>query len=147
LDSVEDGTAAAVCCSEHEAGLALDVYVPYFSGMNFLRSRAGRLVNRICADYGFIIRYPVGKQGVTGIEYEPWHLRYVGAPHAKLMMDSGLTYEEYLVSLERNVWYRTENYLIARCDADQLVLPDGWMYCEISPDNMGSYLVTLTLTA
>lgn len=145
LASSEEGTAAAIGCSEHEAGLALDIYAPYFAGKNFLRSRAGRMINRICSDYGFIVRYPVGKSGVTGISYEPWHLRYVGEVHAKLMTESGLTYEEYLTSLQRNTWYRVDNYLIARCDADRLEIPNGWAHCEISSDNMGSYLVTLTV--
>ena len=91
-----DKIAALVGCSEHEAGLALDVYAPYFDGEDFLRSRAGRRVNSVCAGYGYIIRYPKGKESVTGIDYEPWHLRYVGAPHAAIMSDAGITLEEYI---------------------------------------------------
>ena len=94
-----NATAAQVGCSEHEAGLALDVYAPYCGGINFLRSPAGRMVNKICGDYGFILRYPKGKEDITGIDYEPWHIRYVGQPHAKLIMEHGLTLEEYLGEL------------------------------------------------
>ena len=74
----EDGIAAKPGHSEHETGFALDVYAPYFDGERFLQSEAGRMINRICGEYGFILRYPVGKEEVTGISYEPWHLRFVG---------------------------------------------------------------------
>jgi len=138
-----DGIAAPVGCSEHEAGLALDVYAPHCDGMRFLRSRAGREVNRICADYGYIIRYPQGKQSVTGISYEPWHLRYVGQPHARIMTDSGLTMEEYIALLTPNVWYRSGEALIARLSPNALILPTDFTHCDLSPDNTGYYIVTL----
>lgn len=146
LASAEAGIAAEIGCSEHEAGLALDVYAPYFGGKNFLRSRAGRMVNEICAEYGYVIRYLLGKEDVTGIAYEPWHIRYVGAPHASLIMESGLTLEEYIDFLQPGVWYASENYLISRRAADDLTLPDGWVACEISPDNTGYYIVTLKMS-
>ncbi|MBR3894170.1 MAG: M15 family metallopeptidase [Clostridia bacterium] len=146
LASSEEGIAAEIGCSEHEAGLALDVYAPYFGGKNFLRSRAGRMVNEICHEYGYIIRYPLGKEETTGISYEPWHVRYVGAPHATLIMESGLTLEEYIDFLQPGVWYATEGYLISRRASDDLALPDGWITCEISPDNTGYYIVTLKMS-
>ena len=135
--------AAAIGCSEHEAGLALDVCVKYFGGESFLKTRAGRLVGEICADYGYVIRYPLGKEDVTGIAYEPWHLRYVGVPHAKLMAESGLTLEEYYAVLQPNVWYASGDYLISKQTNSSLLLPTAWSTCEISPDNMGGYLVTV----
>lgn len=46
--------------------------------------------------YGFIERYPAGKERVTGIAHEPWHFRYVGTSHAKSMARQGLCLEEYL---------------------------------------------------
>lgn len=144
IASSQDGIAAALGCSEHEAGLALDVYAPYFGGVNFLRSRAGRMVNNVCGEYGYILRYPFGKEAVTGIAYEPWHLRYVGQPHARLMMESGLTMEEYLERLTPNTWYQSGNYLIARLASDALTLPADFAHCDISPDNMGYYVVTVT---
>lgn len=135
--------AAEVGCSEHEAGLALDVYAPYFGGESFLKSSAGRRVNEICAEYGFVIRYPLGKEDVTGITYEPWHLRYVGAPHAKLMMAAGLTLEEYLDALVLDTWYESGDYLISRQSGDTLHLPTRYSSCEISPDNTGYLLITV----
>lgn len=56
------------------------------SGAAWLAKNAGR--------FGFIQRYPSGKQDVTGVGYEPWHYRFVGTPMAKAMMDSGLTFDE-----------------------------------------------------
>ena len=49
-----------------------------------------------CAEYGFILRYPEGKEAVTGYRYEPWHIRYLGTETAQKVKDSGLTLEEYL---------------------------------------------------
>lgn len=48
------------------------------------------------ANYGFILRYPSGKESVTGFDYEPWHYRYVGVDQAQKIKASGLTLEEYL---------------------------------------------------
>ncbi|MBR2927071.1 MAG: M15 family metallopeptidase [Clostridia bacterium] len=145
LAQSQDGIAAQLGCSEHEAGLALDVYAPYCAGEEFLRSPAGRLVNRICGEYGYIIRYPHGKEEITGISYEPWHLRYVGQPHAQIMMESGLTYEEYLEFLGEGQWYRTGDYLICRQRPEELALIYGWKECHISPDNTGYLIVILKM--
>jgi LAS superfamily LD-carboxypeptidase LdcB len=49
-----------------------------------------------CWKYGFIIRYPQGKQNITGYKYEPWHVRYLGKQLAKEVYDSGLSLEEFL---------------------------------------------------
>lgn len=46
--------------------------------------------------YGFILRYLEGKTHITGYEYEPWHIRYVGVDHAEYMYEHGITLEEYL---------------------------------------------------
>ena len=143
LEQEGNATAAQVGCSEHEAGLALDVYAPYCGGINFLRSPAGRMVNKICGDYGFILRYPKGKEDITGIDYEPWHIRYVGQPHAKLIMEHGLTLEEYLDSLEVGTWYVCGEYRFARLSPDAIKVPEGFTQCDISPDNMGYYVVTV----
>lgn len=138
--------AAPVGCSEHEAGLALDVYAPNHASYAFLRSPAGREVNRICHEYGFIIRYEADKTDITRIDYEPWHLRYVGAPHAELIANSGLAYEEYIEAIKQETWYSYENYLILRtANAEELTLPTSFTSCHISPDNTGYYIVTIEL--
>mgnify|MGYP003317085785 CR=1 FL=1 len=138
--------AAPVGCSEHEAGLALDLYAPNHASYEFLRSPAGREVNRICHEYGFIIRYEVDKTDVTGFDYEPWHLRYVGAPHAELIANSGLAYEEYIEAINPETWYSYENYFIMRtANIEELTLPTSFTSCHISPDNTGCYIVTIEL--
>ena len=49
-----------------------------------------------CQDYGFILRFPEGKESITGVMYEPWHFRYVGEPAAKYIMENGLCLEEFI---------------------------------------------------
>lgn len=138
--------AAPVGCSEHEAGLSLDVYAPGHDSYKFLKSPAGRMVNRICHEYGFIIRYEVDKTEVTGFDYEPWHLRYVGAPHAELIANSGIAYEEYIEAIKPETWYSYENYRILRTsNIEKIALPTSFTSCHISPDNTGYHIITLEL--
>lgn len=141
----KEGETAGVGASEHQTGLALDIYAPHCDGKKLLRSPAGRMVNDVCHEYGFIIRYPNGGEEITGISYEPWHLRYVGAPHARIIGESGITLEEYVDLLTPNVWYASGEYLISRRTPDSLILPLVWQTCEISPDNTGHYIVTIKL--
>ena len=79
--------------SEHQTGLAFDVN-SLSSG--FGTTPEGRWVAKNCWKYGFIIRYPEGKESITGYQYEPWHVRYLGKETAKKVYDSGLCLEEYL---------------------------------------------------
>ena len=53
-------------------------------------------IEKNCYKYGFIIRYPKGKEQITGYKYEPWHVRYLGEEIAKKVHNSTLTLEEYL---------------------------------------------------
>ena len=146
LEQYGPDRAAPVGCSEHEAGLSLDVYAPEHASYEFLNSAAGRMVNRICHEYGFIIRYEADKTEVTGFDYEPWHLRYVGAPHAELIANSGLAYEEYINALTPETWYTYGDYLILRtANTEELTLPTSFTSCHISPDNTGYYIVTVEL--
>lgn len=85
--------------SEHQTGLAIDLGLrqeqidficPEFPDTGI----CGQFKQR-AADYGFILRYPAGKELVTGIGCEPWHFRYVGIPHARIMIENHQTLEEY----------------------------------------------------
>ncbi len=139
-------TATLPGASEHESGLALDVYVAYYAGDGFIKSPSGRFVNSHAHEYGFIIRYPSYGEAVTGIRYEPWHIRYVGAPHANIIYNNHITLEEYIESLEVGAWYEADGYLISRQDpddADGLRLPHDFESCTVSPDNTGCYIVTV----
>lgn len=85
--------------SEHQTGLAMDVTaasVGYDLNENFANTKEGRWVAKQAHKYGFIVRYPKGKETITGYAYEPWHLRYVGKDAAREMYDKGLTLEQYL---------------------------------------------------
>jgi len=139
-----DAIAARPGESEHETGLALDVCVKWYGSMSFLKTRAGRLVNDECERFGFIIRYPQGKEEITGFAYEPWHLRYVGAPHAEIIMRHGLTLEQYLSMLTPDTWYRFGDYLVMRSASDTPLLPAGFSKCRVSRAD-GEYRVFTVL--
>lgn len=79
--------------SEHQTGLAIDVNT---ASDAFIGTPEQKWLEAHCVEYGFIIRYPKGKQAQTGFKYEPWHIRYLGKETAKKVSDSGLCLEEYL---------------------------------------------------
>lgn len=83
-------------CSEHHTGLAFDVTVP---GQSFPLTQQSKWLAEHCWDYGFIIRYTEEKVDITGINAEPWHIRYVGQPHATRMRDNGWCLEEYIEAM------------------------------------------------
>ncbi len=85
--------------SEHNVGLAVDLYGSgdYSLTESFEKTPAYKWLVENCADYGFILRFPKGKESITGVVYEAWHFRYVGdAATAHAIMDNGLCLEEYL---------------------------------------------------
>ena len=84
---------AQVGYSEHEAGLAIDIVAKANKSDD---DTVWAWMKEHCAEYGFILRYPEGKEGVTGMSYEPWHFRYVGVEAAQKIMGAGITLEEYL---------------------------------------------------
>lgn len=84
--------------SEHNAGLAADIMSDECVSMDddsFEDTKAFAWLQEHAADYGFILRYPKGKEDITDIIYEPWHYRFVGIYYAKLLTDRGITLEEY----------------------------------------------------
>lgn len=84
--------------SEHNAGLAADIMSDEYTDMNddgFRNTNAYDWLTHHAADYGFILRYPEGKESSTGIIYEPWHYRFVGKYYAHKITESGLSLEEY----------------------------------------------------
>lgn len=100
----DDGWVAKPGSSDHQTGLGCDV-VPYKwtdRGMNsdMAKEPETQWMAEHCAEFGFIIRYPEDKEDVTEINYEPWHLRYVGMEAAAYIMDNGLCLEEFHVQLQ-----------------------------------------------
>ena len=144
--------------SEHETGLAIDLALNR-EPVDFLRPYFPR--DGICgrfrqkaASYGFVERYPEGKEPLTGIAPEPWHFRYVGLPHASIMETHGFCLEEYLDYLKefpyegRHLMVRIENksfeifYKKAEGDSTELTLP-GYLPFQVSGDNREGFLFTL----
>lgn len=92
---------APVGTSEHQSGLALDISI--FVNGNFLIDNNELMENeekfleihKILHKYGFILRYPKGKEEITGYPYEPWHIRYIGKELATKLYNEDITLEEY----------------------------------------------------
>ena len=84
--------------SEHQVGLAVDIICDKYSALNegFGETDAGTWLKKHSADYGFILRYPKGKEDITGIQYEPWHFRYVGKDAALIIVQQDITLEEFI---------------------------------------------------
>ena len=80
--------------SEHQSGLAFDLNT---IDESFANTKEGKWVNDNCYKYGLILRYPKGKENITGYMYESWHLRYVGKELAEKLYNNGkwITLEEY----------------------------------------------------
>lgn len=156
-DSGEEFTRKYVAlpgCSEHQTGLAIDLALRA-DNIDFIRPEfpydgvCGRF-HALAADYGFVERYQGGKEGVTGIAAEPWHFRYVGRPHARIMCEMGLCLEEYVEYLraypypERLLEVRGEVYEAEVGFAgarDALGLPDAPY--QVSGNNVDGYIYTL----
>jgi len=92
--------------SEHHTGLALDIvdeeWIMEGHGLipEYDTQDSQQWLVDTMTDYGFILRYPKGKEETTGIEYESWHFRYVGEENAKFMAENDLTLEEYVELLQ-----------------------------------------------
>lgn len=87
--------------SEHQIGLAVDIISDTYSALNigFADTPAGQWLAEHSWEYGFILRYPLGKEDITGIQYEPWHFRYVGVDAAKIITEEKITLEEFIENL------------------------------------------------
>lgn len=144
--------------SEHQTGLAVDVGL-YGGELDYIRPSFPN--DGVCAAfrllaprYGFVQRYPEGKESVTGIACEPWHYRYVGHPHAVAMAHFGVCLEEYIDLLKRHAWGRThlfaENeearaeiyYVEATGDATEVPIAGGGV-ARWSGNNADGFVVTV----
>ena len=97
--------------SEHQTGMAIDMALvtpdinfltPYFPYEGVCQKFRENI-----SSYGFIERYPLGKEHITQIGHEPWHFRYVGTPHADIMNENNLTLEEYIDMLREYAYDKT----------------------------------------
>ncbi|HML47042.1 MAG TPA: M15 family metallopeptidase [Clostridia bacterium] len=90
--------------SDHQTGMGADVISKDWIGKkfnsNFAKTKEAQWLAANCSRYGFIIRYPEGKEEITEINFEPWHLRFVGVEAAQYIMGEGLTLEEFIEQWE-----------------------------------------------
>lgn len=96
----DDGLVAEPGSSDHQTGLGVDVLNYEWTqkdGMNeqFAHEVEAKWMEEHCHEFGFVIRYMKDKEAITGIAYEPWHLRYVGMEVAAYMMENHLSLEEF----------------------------------------------------
>lgn len=83
--------------SEHQLGLAMDITNAEKS-TGFENTKEGKWLQKNAHKFGFIIRYGIGKEAITGYNYEPWHVRYVGAHSSEEIYSKDITLEEFLKS-------------------------------------------------
>lgn len=145
-------------CSEHQTGLAIDLALNQpdidFLCPEFPYDGICRAFREEAVLWGFIERYPEGKKAVTSIGHEPWHFRYLGAPHAQIMAQKGLVLEEYHQLLKSHgpgqqpLLFQHEggraqiSYLPAAGAKTILTLPQKACY-ELSGNNMDGFIITL----
>lgn len=139
--------------SEHQTGLAIDLGI-HSDHIDFIRpdfpyDGICEVFRETAPSYGFVERYPAGKESITGIAHEPWHFRYVGFPHSTIMTDNNLTLEEYVnflkdYSLECPlVAHGSEIYYVpASGEMIEIHLPEKAAY-QISGNNIDGFFVTI----
>ena len=146
--------------SEHQTGFAFDLDLndgAGISGIHYDGIGDYSWINENCYKYGFIVRYPKGKVDITGIEYEPWHFRYVGPAAAYYISKKEMTLEEYIdivhtYSPEKPLYITGDDdkkwcvYYIEESGYDdtELTVPKNLKY-EISGDNYSGYIITVEL--
>ena len=132
--------------SEHNSGLALDVG----SSLTKMESAPeGQWLKENAWKYGFILRYPKDKTDVTGIQYEPWHFRYVGLPHSAIMKEKNFALEEYMDFLKDQKIisttidgekYEVSYYPVTKDRSIQVPTNLNW---EVSGNNVDGVIVTV----
>lgn len=129
--------------SEHHTALAIDLSNDGTLEEDFIETEAGKWIKKNCYKYGFVVRYPKAKEEITGIGYEPWHIRYVGRPHSDIMYVNNWCLEEYIAALENNgmvTWADGETiWQIYYTENENAVYSN---VVDISNSNTGGYVVT-----
>jgi zinc D-Ala-D-Ala carboxypeptidase len=131
--------------SEHNLGLSLDVGS---TQTKMSDAPEGKWIEKNAWKYGFILRYPKDKTHVTGIQYEPWHIRYVGLPHSAIIQEKNLALEEYIdyLRVEKNLTaiVNEEEYTVTYYPIEarsSIQVPENSKY-EISGNNIDGVIVT-----
>lgn len=141
--------------SEHHTGYSLDLGV-YAPGRDQSYNGEGvyQWINDNSWKYGFVVRYGEDKKEITKIDYEPWHFRYVGVPHAEIMKQNNWSLEEYLTILKQYTFgkehyiYKAYNkktyeiYFVSSENVNKIPVPKDKKY-TISGNNVDGYIVTI----
>ena len=153
-DAKGSDIAALPGYSEHHSGYAFDVAVHTGSQYSAI-SDTGHYtwLPENCKKYGFIRRYPEGKEDITGIIFEPWHYRYVGVPHSYYIMENALAFEEY-IKLLKSYTLMGEHLLVTAGEKEyeiyfvpategttQIYVPSDGNY-NVSGNNVDGFIVT-----
>lgn len=98
-DGIKDADtySARAGFSEHQTGLCVDIYDGVLDYTDFEQSTSFDWMKKNAYKYGFILRFPKGKEDITGYQYESWHYRYVGKDIAKYIHEHDITFEEYYI--------------------------------------------------
>lgn len=147
--------------SEHQTGLAFDIgenverirkiypYLRYRDMTNRFKEQSSL--------YGFVERYPKGKEKITGIGHEPWHFRYVGVPHSSIMKQKDLTLEEYILYLKKfplegkHLEYDIKNIryeiFYIKAEEERVLIPmEEESEFQVSGNNVDGFVVTIRKT-
>ena len=92
-----DTYSARAGYSEHQTGLAADIYNGKLEYTNFEETKEFKWMQQNAHKYGFILRYPKDKVKQTGYQYESWHYRYVGTEVATYIYENKISYDEYYI--------------------------------------------------
>lgn len=141
--------------SEHQTGLGVDLELVDgdYDGTGIYE-----WIDEHCAEYGIILRYPESKTTFTGITFEPWHYRYVGKPHASVIMERGLCLEEYIDLIKEypydgehlevtdtdgkiyEIYYYPED---TAYDTTMVPVPGGGLQYTVCGNNVDGFIVTV----
>lgn len=144
--------------SEHQTGLAIDLALkqeeidfirPYFPYDGICHE-----FRKLAPHYGFIERYPQGKENITGIAHEPWHFRFVGFPHSKIITEENITLEEYIEYLKlypyggKHLYIEHRNQIIevfyvciSNMTSKKISIKDNLLY-QVSGNNVDGVIFT-----
>ena len=103
-----DALSARPGYSEHQTGLTVDIAATNEESKNCAETNAYLWTSTNSPTYGWILRYPQGKEQITGYDFEPWHYRYIGKALAEAVSESKLTYDEFY-ALYLKPWDNEEN--------------------------------------
>lgn len=138
--------------SEHQSGLAIDLAwnkgVIDYIRPEFPYTGICGAFRELAVKYGFIERYGKGKEKITGISHEPWHFRYVGYPHSRIISDNQMCLEEYL-SFIRDKHLRIKNgeteievFMLQGGEKKEINLPENSIV-QVSGNNMDGLIITI----